>query len=303
MTGELIIILTAAAALTAAVIVAAAGRSRTRKIMNSLDAMIDSAINGTFEELRFDESLQSAVETKLAQYLSKSVSTEKNLKEEKDRIKELVADISHQTKTPISNIMLYGQLLQEKELEEDTQAAISSLNEQAEKLSFLIQSLVKTSRLETGVFAIHRERGNIKKVVEDAAGQAGLEAAKKQIKLTLELIDIEALFDGKWTMEALYNIIDNAIKYTPEGGTVGITMDKYEMFCRIAVKDSGMGISEDEQSKVFARFYRSPQVAGQKGVGIGLYLTRQILSAEDGYVEVKSKPGEGTVFSVYLPLP
>ena len=112
--------------------------------------------------------------------------------------------------------------------------------------------------------------------------------------------DISAAFDMKWTTEALANIVDNAIKYT-EHGTIRISAVSYEMFARIDISDTGTGISESEQAKIFARFYRSNSVQKQEGVGIGLYLARQIISGEGGYIKVASVPGKGSAFSIFLP--
>ena len=112
---------------------------------------------------------------------------------------------------------------------------------------------------------------------------------------------MNACFDLKWTLEALSNILDNAVKYTPAGGTVSVNAQEYEMFVRIDVADSGIGMSEEETAKVFARFYRSPRVSQEKGVGIGLYLVREILSREGGYIKVTSKIDQGSTFSVFLP--
>ena len=120
------------------------------------------------------------------------------------------------------------------------------------------------------------------------------------MSLYLHDTDISATFDSKWTTEALANIVDNAVKYT-EHGTITISAVSYEMFARIDISDTGAGISESEQSKIFTRFYRSKNVREQEGVGIGLYLARQIISGESGYIKVASGPRKGSTFSVFLP--
>ena len=120
------------------------------------------------------------------------------------------------------------------------------------------------------------------------------------MSLQLQDTDSFAVFDFKWTAEALANIVDNALKYT-EHGTITISAVSYEMFARIDISDTGSGIPENEQAKIFARFYRSKSVQEQEGVGIGLYLARQILSGEDGYIKVTSALGKGSTFSVFLP--
>ncbi len=271
-----------------------------RYTMKRLMEMLDAAIDGTFREQDFDESLLSAVESKLNGYLSASAVSSRNLAAEKDKIKELIADISHQTKTPLSNLLLYAQLLQEQGLPEESRVCIQALNAQAEKLSFLIATLVKLSRLETGVLTVHPKKNAVQPMLEEVCAQLSPKAVQQGVALVFETTDAEALFDPKWTAEAIFNLVDNAVKYTPAGGAVSVSVTPYDLFCRIDVKDTGMGIPEEELPKVFARFYRSPAVAGREGVGIGLYLARQILSKQGGYIKVASKPGEGSVFSAFL---
>ncbi len=276
-------------------------RWRMRRTLRSLDQMLDEAIRGVFAERRFDESRLSAVETKLAHYLSASAASAQTAAEEKDKIKTLIGDISHQTKTPIANVLLYAQLLEEQELTAEGRACAASLEEQAKKLQRLIESLVKTSRLETGVLALRPVPGPLEPMLEEAAAQFAPQAAEKGVALTLNPTDATAVFDAKWTGEAVCNLLDNAIKYTPAKGGVSVEVFSYEMFCRINVSDTGPGIPEAEQARVFRRFYRSAAVSQEPGVGIGLYLTRQIAEGQGGYVKVFSKPGEGAKFSLYLP--
>lgn len=274
----------------------------TRKLMEHMCQMIDSATAGYFHEDVYDESMLSSMETKLAHYLASSRISTQNASDEKENIKELIADISHQTKTPISNILLYTQLLSEKTLPQEISLYIETLNQQAEKLNFLINSLVQISRLETGVLTLHPVISPISPLIKDVIAQISPKAEEKEILTEFEPIDLYARFDRKWTAEALYNILDNAVKYTPVGGTISISLFKSELFVRIGIKDSGIGISEEETAKIFGRFYRSPQVSDSEGVGIGLFLTREILAKENGYIKVKSVINQGSTFFVYLPL-
>lgn len=276
-------------------------RRRTRTMLQRMNAMLDAAIQGDFHEQDFDESLLSALETRLAQYLSSCALSSRQLAEEKNKLKELIGDISHQTKTPIANLLLYTQLLQEQPLNAQSKALVSSAEAQAEKLRFLIEALVKISRLEAGVLAIVPKAGAVQGMLEKAVVQAGPAATAKGIALTLASTDCTACFDAKWTAEAVYNLLDNAVKYTPAGGRVSVCASAYELFCRIDVADTGPGIPEEEQAKIFGRFYRSPAVHDAAGVGIGLYLVRQIAAGQGGYVKVSSTPGQGSVFSLYLP--
>ena len=172
---------------------------------------------------------------------------------------------------------------------------------QTRKLQSLIEALVKTSRLESGVIALHPVPGNLLPVLESAIAQLAPKAAAKDISIAMEALDAEAVFDPKWTEEAVYNLLDNAVKYSPPGGSVTVSTSVYPMFSAIHIRDTGPGIPEEEQSRVFQRFYRGAEHNDEEGVGIGLYLVRQIAQGQGGYVKVSSQMGEGSTFSLYLP--
>lgn len=297
----LVIGIAAVAAVAAAISAILLYRGKTRRLMDSLGAMLDSAIDGDFTESAFDESVLSAVEAKMARFLSSCTVSSKNLTAEKDKIKSLISDISHQTKTPIANILLYSQLLGEHELPEDCAVCVKALSAQAEKLDFLIGALVKTSRLESGIITVNPQRGAVQTLLDAVIAQIRSKAEAKEIAIEAEAMDGAAYYDPKWTAEAVYNVIDNAVKYSPRQSVIKINAIPYELFSRIDVTDEGIGIAEEEQSKIFLRFYRSPAVSGQEGVGIGLFLAREILSNGGGYIKVSSKPGQGATFSIFLP--
>ena len=275
-------------------------RRKTQSTMEKIENMLDNAMNGTFSESTFDESKLSALETKFAHYLSSAETSSKNMAQEKNRIKALIADISHQTKTPIANLMLYSELLLEDELPASARANAETINHQSEKLCFLIDSLVKLSRLENGIIALSPQHTALQPMLQSIVQQYSAKAEEKGLSLEHNSTDIFAIFDPKWTAEALANIVDNAIKYT-EHGRITISAESYEMFVRIDISDTGKGISEDEQPKIFTRFYRSKNVQKEEGVGIGLYLAREIISSEGGYIKVSSTPAKGSTFSEFLP--
>lgn len=297
MTGYVI----AGVALLLSLAVVAYDRWRTVRTMRRLDDMLTAAMNGSFSEKSFDESCLSALESRLARYLAASALSERNVREQKDQISTLISDISHQTKTPVANLQLYAQLLSEQPLTPQGKDCAAAISAQAEKLQSLIETLVKTSRLETGILALHPQLGEITPVVERAVAQYAPKAGEKGIVLTTRQTEGSAVFDPKWTEEAVCNLLDNALKYTPAGGTVTVEVKNYELFSAIRVSDTGLGISEGEQAKIFGRFYRAPGAYQAEGVGIGLYLTRQIAEKQGGYVKVESTPGKGSAFSLYIP--
>ena len=273
-------------------------RRQSRKVLENLGKMLEAAMEGNFTEDSFDESLLSALESSFAHYLAASTVSARKVDAEKEKLKALIGDISHQTKTPIANILLYTQLL--KEQPENTDC-LEALEGQTKKLQSLIDALVKTSRLETGVIALHPEPGELWSVMTSAVSQLRPKAEGKNITITLEREKANAVFDPKWTEEALYNLLDNAVKYTPSGGSVSVSTTVYPMFSAVHVRDTGPGIAEEEQPKIFQRFYRGEAHREQEGVGIGLYLVRQIAEGQGGFVKVRSQPGQGSTFSLYLP--
>ena len=297
MTGYVI----AGVALLLPLAVVAYDRWRTACTIRQLDEMLTAAMDGRFSEQNFDESRLSALESRLARYLTASALSERNVRQQKDQISALISDISHQTKTPVANLQLYAQLLSEQPLTAQGKDCAAAISTQAEKLQTLIESLVKTSRLETGILVLHPQLGEITPVVERAVAQYAPKAGEKGIVLTTQQTEGSAVFDPKWTEEAVCNLLDNALKYTPAGGTVTVEVKNYELFSAIRVSDTGLGISKGEQAKIFGRFYRAPGAYQAEGVGIGLYLTRQIAEKQGGYVKVESTPGKGSAFSLYIP--
>jgi signal transduction histidine kinase len=279
----------------------ALSRWRTASVIRRLDEMVTSAIDGNFSEKTFEESRLSALESRWARYLTASVRASQDLKIQKDRISGLISDISHQTKTPVANLQLYTQMLEEQPLSPQERDCVRAISSQTEKLQILMEALVKTSRLETGLLSLHPQAEEIASVVEHALAQYVPKAACRKIALVCGNLEGSAVFDPKWTEEAICNLLDNAVKYTPCGGKITVEVRNYEMFSAVRVTDTGPGISEEEQAKIFGRFYRSHNVYQMEGLGIGLYLTRQIAENQGGYIKVESTPGGGSTFSLYLP--
>lgn len=276
-------------------------RQREKRLLVRLSVMLDKAVAGTFEEGNFDETMLSALEARLARFLGASRSASRSLEKDQNRIKTLISDISHQTKTPVANLVLYTDLLKERVLPDDSRELVCALQAQVQKLRFLIENLVKLSRLENGILQLRPEPGMVMELMESVCQQMRQKAAEKEITLSILSGDAGAWFDRKWTGEALMNLVDNAVKYTGFGGKVWISAESFEMFVRIDVGDNGTGIREEEQAKIFERFYRGEDAVSQEGVGIGLYLAREIVSAEGGYIRVRSEAGKGSIFSMYLP--
>lgn len=275
---------------------------KEQKVWDYLEEVIESARNGTLEIRVIDETNLSSIKNTLRRLVEDSCLAKENMVSQKEKIQTLISDISHQTITPISNILLYSQLLEEQIEGTDTKNSIKAIQEQAEKLNFLIDSLVKASRMENGIIKTVPKINNVLEMLQGVLEQAEKKAVKKNINIILEYSEeIEAYFDFKWTQEAIYNIVDNAIKYTPENGKIHMNVLLYPMFCRIDIADNGVGMEEEEMPKIFGRFYRCGRTSSEKGVGLGLFLTRNIIDNENGYIKVSSELGVGTTFSVFLP--
>jgi len=272
---------------------------KNKKVLDHIERMLDDAVKGDFREVQFSEDRESKIESKLADYLGSSALSAENVRKERDKIKTLIADISHQTKTPITNLLLHSELLRETELSDDQRESLDSIGNEAEKLRFLIDALVKLSRLENGILTVEAKNDNVGRLIREVDCAMRKKAESKGLEFFVSSDDLTASFDYKWTLEALINIVDNAIKYT-EKGSISITLMPTDMFARISVKDTGIGIAEEDIPKIFARFGRLQSSREKEGVGIGLYLAREIISKEGGYIKVKSKPGEGSEFLIYL---
>ena len=221
--------------------------------------------------------------------------------QEKEQIKTLISDISHQIKTPIAAANTFAQLLNDKEVSDKEHTEyINTLQSSLEKLTFLTNSLIKMSRLESGIISLKPEQNSLNDIVLQAVKTIYAKAKSKNIIITFDCEQtFEAILDFNWTAEAITNVLDNAVKYTPNGGVIGLQITEYPSYLRLDISDSGIGIPEDEQPKVFGRFYRGKQSAGIDVVGIGLYLTRDIVNKQNGYIKVASNEN-GTTFSLFL---
>lgn len=258
-----------------------------------------------------DEEVFSIVEDTLLSKLQHqtikltNILKEKNKQIEKDRneIKSLISDIAHQLKTPLTNLKMYGELLQDESLSKEDRKEFNeiimlSLN----RLSFLIESMIKMSRLESGVIQLKPQMNDLNDTVLAAINQVQKKAKAKNMEIELKEINkIKVAHDKNWMSEAFFNILENAVKYANEHGIIKVTIQSNEMFVRVDIKDDGIGIKEDELPKIFSRFYRGKNTGEAEGIGIGLYLTREIISRHGGYIKVNSN-NIGSTFSIFLPI-
>lgn len=275
-------------------------QNRMEETYQELLQKLDRAIGGEIQDTAYNESMDAAVVERLNRVVQISGMNQGKAERERDTIKSLISDISHQVRTPLTNIMLYVDLLKEQELDGDSMLLVDKIQKQSDKLDFFMKELIKSSYAEQEMISIHPEMINVEEVVNTACQMVELAALKKKIDIIQEEAEALCYADKKWTIEALGNILDNAVKYSPENTGVKVKVIPYESFICVQVEDQGIGIREEEQGMVFERFYRSKEVSNEPGFGIGLYLVREVLSKQGGYVKIKSEPGKGSVVQVYL---
>ena len=140
----------------------------------------------------------------------------------------------------------------------------SQIHRQADKLDFFMKELVRSSYLETEMIAVHVEKSSVDELIARACQAVEMQALKKGIVIEAESSPESAFFDMKWTVEALVNLLDNAVKYSPAQSVIRVLSVPYESFLCVRVKDEGIGIREEEQGLIFQRFYRSPEVSGER---------------------------------------
>lgn len=250
-----------------------------------------------------EETLSARINHRLERLYNITQSTQHKIEIEKKELQTLVSDISHQTKTPIANLKMINDTLitrtipAEKQFE-FLQAAQSQLN----KLEFMIDALVKASRLETGLIVLKKREMPLYETLVAAVN--GILASLEAKNITFSMDCSETLtvpHDMRWTSEAFFNLLDNAVKYTASDGIIRVSVEALEMYLKIDVMDTGRGIPESEHAQIFSRFYREASVHDVEGIGIGLYLTREIITLQGGYIKVASELNKGSTFSVFLP--
>ena len=274
----------------------------TADLCQTLDHMI--AGNEAPQRPEDSETQLARIGHRLARLYQIMQENRRRVDEERQELQTLVSDISHQVKTPVSNLKMATDTLLEKPMAEAERTDfIRGIRSQTDKLDFLFQALVKTSRLETGIITLEKQDAVIGDTLVSAINGVLAPMEQKEISLSVDCpSDLTISHDSRWTSEALFNILDNAVKYTSAGGSIQVRVRDWEMYLRIDVTDTGRGIPEHSQGTIFKRFYRDEAVHDIDGVGIGLYLAREIITMQGGYITVESKVGEGSTFSVFLPI-
>ncbi len=279
------------------------GLYQKRKTYRMIDRLLDNVLNQeivVYSDL--EEGEYSALISKIKQIQEVLGNHVKIAEIEKEQVKSLVSNISHQLKTPLANLSLYAEILEKSELPQEQRVKFANkLQRQVEKLNWIIESLSKMVKLEQNIDGFEVKNTGIKPTILDAVDTVYEKLEKKGINLTIEPFDDKVLYHNrKWTAEVFVNLLENAIKYTDKNGIISINMKVYELYTEISVSDNGRGIRQEELTDIFKRFYRSTEVENMEGSGIGLYLSNLILEKEKGYITAVSEYGKGSCFSVFL---
>ncbi|NLK27863.1 MAG: HAMP domain-containing histidine kinase [Clostridiales bacterium] len=223
------------------------------------------------------------------------------LQREKLLLSDQMAEISHQLKTPLTSMMVMVDLLQDETTSVEKRREFTSiLNSQLERIEWLVASLLKMAKLDAGVVEMKKERICAAQLIDHVLQPFLVTMEIKEITYSKKVDNSHIILcDFHWTSEALINIIKNCIEHTPCGGHISISFQDNPLYYEVLITDNGKGISKEDLPHIFTRFYRGKN-ASSDSVGIGLAMSYRIIRSQEGDIQVKSKPGEGSIFSIRL---
>lgn len=219
------------------------------------------------------------------------------LKKDKLYLADALADISHQLKTPLTSVMIITDLIKEEGSLDKRNDFIKIIESQCEKMKWLIQTLLKLSKLDAGTIEMKKEQVSAKNVIDEALYPFLYIIDIKSISLQMDIDNFFFIGDKNWSVEAVQNIIKNSIEHTPENGSLCINTKSNLLYDSLHIKDSGEGIEKEELPHIFDRFYQGSN-ASKDSVGIGLALSKSLLAKQNAVIEVSSEKGKGTEFII-----
>lgn len=222
----------------------------------------------------------------------------------KEFLRRTISDISHQLKTPIAALNIYNGILQQETADAATVREFTSLSEQElDRIESLVQSLLKMARLDAGAITLERSPENVFDLLEHIKRQYSFRAEQEGKEIALEG-DEQTVFscDRTWLTEAIGNLVKNALDHTAQGDRILVRWQQSPCLTQITVEDTGSGIHSEDLYHIFKRFYRSRFSKDTQGVGLGLPLAKSIVEAHQGSIEVHSKLGQGTAFTINFPI-
>lgn len=275
-------------------------RRKLKREYEKLLNILDQILAGEKVDERFDESMDAAIVDRVKRIMERVSLRQERAEAERNTVKQLISDIAHQVRTPLANITLYSELLEESVDNPQGKKLAKTISHNADTLSFHLQELLKASYAEQEMIVVTPEVCVIRPILHSACQRVESFALEKEILIQMNIGEATARVDVKWTEEAIFNVLHNAVKYSPKESMVSVDLEEYESFLCIRVRDEGIGIPEDELGAVCNRFYRGSNVPQEKGLGIGLYLTREVLQRQQGYMKISSTEGVGTTVAMFL---
>lgn len=278
-------------------------RRSTDDLLESLTLLIESLVDtravAPFPEE--EDTLLSRLQNQLLKLRAILKSHLEQVDQEKGYIQSLVSDIAHQVKTPVATARAYCELLREDGISDsERQNRLDALQNALDKLTFLTESLIQLSRMESGLIHLSPTPVDLGDLLLEAIKQIYPRAREKSLELNYTPGALQAVrADDRWTAEAIANLLDNAVKYTPARGQITISSSLLPSYVRLDIFSTSVPIPEEEQAQVFARFFRGSASAGQEGVGIGLYLAREIMTHQQGFIRLTTSP-RGNTFSMFF---
>lgn len=274
-------------------------------IVSDLSSLIDA-----LSELEEKDIFPANEDTVTSKLQSKVINLSRILKKKnadslkrQENIKKLVSDISHQLKTPIANLKMYSEFLADEELtSEQRKEYINVITISIDRLNFLSENMIKISRLESGIINISPVCQSLNETVLKSIKDVFHKAKQKNIEITFYGdTGIDVVHDRNWTSESIFNLLDNAVKYSESGSIINVTLRVLGIFSSVEIADHNKPIPESDYAKIFQRFYRGRNAGQVEGIGLGLYLAREIAVKQGGYINIKSS-ATGNTFSLVMPI-
>lgn len=273
-------------------------RQRYKKI-EELNDYLSVVCSGNYE-LDVDDNAEgelSILKNNLYKVMILLRTASEEAKKDKIYLADSLADISHQLKTPLTSMIIMTEVL-ENETDCNKRADfIKIMEEQLSKMKWLITTLLKLSKLDADTADFNMKMLNCEDIIEKSLKPFALQADIRTISIKKNIEPFEFKGDENWSVEALENIIKNCIEHTDDGGVLKITSKTNSIFNEIQISDNGCGIAPEDMPHIFERFYHGKN-SSSESVGIGLALAKAVLSKENADIEVKSREGEGSTFTI-----
>ena len=265
--------------------------------MEEISRMLERVLNGECiqpGEIGYEDTLPAKIRYQIRRISEKNQGVEARITRERDETKALIGEIAHQMRNPLAGVESYTQLLEGEISGEPGRTYLRALEQSEQRLHFLTESFIKMARLEQQMIQIKKTTD----ALADTIFSAVLLVQKVEVTVAEEK---KVWHDGNWLGEAVYNLLDNSVKYASEHSKIRVVVRQDEMYTRIVVSDDGIGIPEGEENRIFQRFYRGSRVTGEPGFGLGLYISREIVRLHGGFMKAKRKQ-QGLEVSIFLPV-